>query len=124
MRQREQDRAVVSLLTGARSLIQGPEGWVQGVGARDKDGRPCDHDAPDAVAFCPVSAIYRTGKVPSQKDDPDSGERTDPPVAVKVACARVADALILMSDLDDTMHDEVLSAFDEAIRLSGGEKTA
>ena len=115
---------------------------MQGIGARDKDGRPCDHDAPDAVAFCPVSAIYRTGKVPSQRDDADSGERIDLPVAVKIACARVADALagdgeirgpsesegvfslILMSDLDDTTHDEVLSAFDEAIRLSGGEKTA
>ena len=96
------------------------------------------HDEPEAVSFCSVGAIYRAAGV--RKASPGHGYIGDDAPQVKMACARVADALagdgevyeideglsglLLMNDVDDTTHAEVLDAFDEAIRLSGGESAA
>ena len=94
------------------------------------------YDEPDAVAFCAVGAIYRAAGVRYSKE---SNIGADAP-QVKIACARVADALagdgetygpdegmaglLLMNDIDDTTHAQVLEAFNEAVRLSGGEVEA
>ena len=37
-RQSAVEKAVLSILTGARKLIREPEGWIQGYAARDKHG--------------------------------------------------------------------------------------
>ncbi len=137
-RQSAVEKAVLSILTGARKLIRAPEGWTQGTGGRNRLGAERHHDEPDVVSFCSVGAIYRAAGVRRSKGG-DEFIGGDAP-QVKMACARVADALagdgetygidegmsglLLMNDIDDTTHAQVLEAFNEAVRLSGGEVEA
>ena len=134
-RQSAVEKAVLSILISARELIRKPEGWTQGTGGRNRNGQTRHYDEPDVVAFCPVGAIYRAAGV-RRSEAGDANIGGDAP-QVKIACARVADALagdgetygpddglsglMLMNDIDDTTHAQVLEAFNEAVRLSGGE---
>lgn len=123
------DRAILTILTGARKLIAKPEHWTKCAGARDRDGEACDTDDEAAVCFCPTGAIYRAAGF---KEAPDA----ETPPQVLHATARVAarlagekepapwdyldgpNMLLNINDLSKTTHDEVLAAFDGAITLT------
>jgi len=58
----------IEVLQYARTLLERPDGWTQGVGARDASGEPVSPYDPRACRFCLFGALERAGKVVGDRD--------------------------------------------------------
>jgi hypothetical protein len=103
------------LLIAARSLIETPEKWTQGVGARSVFGDQRSALSPEAVCFCADGALYRAG-------EPDFGGPIYNLAVRALNRSLVGEGspydpynYIEFNDAGDTTHADVLAMFDRAI---------
>lgn len=88
------------ILLKARKLIELPENWTRNRSARNKDGIGVEHDHPDACKFCMLGAIW---SVAGYNSDAEEILRKQTPVGS------------ISTFNDDSAHEMVLKAFDDAI---------
>lgn len=97
--------SALEILKAAREKISIPEAWTQGTFARRADGHITTTTHPDAVCWCAAGAIHAV--CPAEHRGEAYREAT-------VALRSVVGAIAPFNDA--ATHDEVLAAFDAAIR--------
>lgn len=94
----------LEILIKARALIADPKNWTNGHYARDKDGNPVDHRSEEATCFCSKGAFNRV--LPSDYRHWN--------VAYNILTQFMDGNVIYYND--SHTHDEVMSAWDHAIK--------
>lgn len=99
-------------LKRAKSLIDSPEKWTQGVCARNIDGKEVSVHSPSAVCFCSEGAIHAATNQFNIK------QRANKYAMLQSA---VGSNLEVFEYNDSHTHAEVMLAWDKAISLAESE---
>ena len=115
-------KTAAEILADERKFIEDPDGWTRGALARDANGRQVATQSPNAVSFCAVGAcrkaVHNAGY--------DNVFLYDGYYAVRDTldeCTEFFD-VINMNDRYDTTHEDVLKAFDCAIKKAKEREVA
>ena len=103
---------ISDVLIKAKTLIQDPESWTQGVSARDILYEPVPATSRDAVCFCTYGAVARALGL---ENSTYYHEVARP---LKKACAAISGSSMVTEYNDTHTHPEVLALFDKAIELA------
>lgn len=100
---------VTKTLIEAKAIIAKPENWTQGVFARDKTGHQVHVADPDAVCFCSLGALRKTGI-----------KETSGAVYMRArGCLADSGGSVDIANINDTStHEEVMAMWDKAIEAS------
>lgn len=119
----------LTVLEYARNLIASPQNWTRGEYARDVDGSGVCAADPNAICFCSVGAVQRaTSDVVGDLSHEDAlrletssidilSEATSRDPGGHQFYGSIAD----FNDSRTTTHEDVLRAFDHAIKLAREE---
>lgn len=113
-------RTLHSVLRRARSILDGPDVWLQGVHATDTNNKPVEAHDESATCFCLVSAIRRAAI--ELEDERNRGETR---LYTESVCHLVAATagyegllpgtfLVDWNDQQDREHGDVLRLLDES----------
>lgn len=91
------------VLIQAKSLIESPDNWVQGVYSKNSEDRVVHFLAPDACKFCSLGAIARVEKYDY--------------TPAKNYLEKVMNKSVIEYN-DEFEHEDVKQAFDKAIELA------
>lgn len=109
------------VLVKARSLIAEPENWTQEVHARNETGSEEDPFSLNACQWCAIAALQRAYLEISR----DYSEFPSVNVAYDVAYDILEEVagrdLETWNDDIDTIHEKIILAFDESIKMSASE---
>ena len=105
------------VLVRARDLIAKPENWTQGVHARDKTDSKEDAFSLDACKWCAIGALQRAYIETSGdlSEFPPMNATYD--AAYDTLTETAGKDLETWNDHQDTTHEKVMQAFDEAIKV-------
>ena len=101
----------------AKTLIQDPENWTQGVSARDNLHEPVPAMSRNAVCFCTYGAVDRALGLENSIDYHKIVG------TLKNACAAISGSSVVAEYNDTHTHPEVLALFDKAIELAKESET-
>ena len=108
---------ISDVLIKAKTLIQDPKNWTQGVLARDNLYEPVPTTSRNAVCFCTYGAV---GRVLVLENSSQHDEVAGP---LKKACAAISGSSRVAEYNDTHTHPEVLALFDKAIELAKESET-
>jgi hypothetical protein len=118
---------VATLLREARATIATPDRWAQGSFAYDSDGNPVSPNSQKAACFCSLGALYRAAGCDTSSSLPTSDNTfiKKAEMCLDKAASRFGDlGIVDFNDIAERTHDEVLRAFDSAIKIATETETA
>jgi hypothetical protein len=111
------ENPTVVLLKKARGLIENPANWVQGVNARNAEGKTVNSISSDATCFCAAGALLNAtytsnlvGLFTYEEATMDASNE-----AMGLLRKAVSGSIIDYNDNPNTTHAKVLEMFDSAI---------
>ena len=108
---------ISDVLIKAKTLIQDPENWTQGVLARDNLYEPVPATSRNAVCFCTYGAVDRALGLEN------SIQYHEVTRLLRKVCAAISGSSMVAVYNDTHTHPEVLALFDKAIELAKESET-